>query len=181
MQNYMISSRKKNGVSATETVEDRAAKDFRNMVRTRGERQRQKKTGNLMYAASAALVLIVIVMGVTMISSFDRMKSVQSTLNSLTGKTDTVETQETSGQVTAVTSDNEAEPDETDAAGYRRMMRIHRRQKIHRTTVQMQMHRMRTSPVRMPRIRRHLTEGQVSSENGSDGVYIVEKGDTLRL
>ena len=111
MQNYMISSRKKNGVSSTETVEDRAAKDFRNMVRTRGERQRQKKTGNLMYAASAALVLIVIVMGVTMISSFDRMKSVQSTLNSLTGKTDTVETQETSGQVTAVTSDGETETD----------------------------------------------------------------------
>ena len=109
MQNYMISSRKKNGVSATETVEDRAAKDFRNMVRTRGERQRQKKAGNLMYAASAALVLIVIVMGVTMISSFDRMKSVQNTLDSLTGTTDKVETQETSGTVTAVTSGGEAE------------------------------------------------------------------------
>ncbi len=44
MQNYMISSRKKNGVCASETVEDRAAKDFRNLVRTRGERQRQKRS-----------------------------------------------------------------------------------------------------------------------------------------
>jgi hypothetical protein len=35
MQNYMISCRKKNGVCPTETVEDRAAKDFRSIVRSR--------------------------------------------------------------------------------------------------------------------------------------------------
>ena len=107
MQNYMISSRKKNGVSASETVEDRAAKDFRNLVRARGERQRQRKAGGMMYAVSACLVLIVIVMGVTMMNSFDRMRSVESTLSSLTGRTDTVETQETSGTVTAVTEEEQ--------------------------------------------------------------------------
>ena len=35
MQNYMISERKRNGVSPSETVEDRAAKDFRTMVRAK--------------------------------------------------------------------------------------------------------------------------------------------------
>ena len=181
MQNYMISSRKKNGVSATETVEDRAAKDFRNMVRTRGERQRQKKTGNLMYAASAALVLIVIVMGVTMISSFDRMKSVQSTLNSLTGKTDTVETQETSGQVTAVTSDNEAEPDETDAAG------IQANDADSQKTEDSQNDSSDADAQNEDESGQNAADTQTSdggtssSENGSDGVYIVEKGDTLAI
>ena len=37
MQNYMISTRKKNGASPTETVEDQAAKDFRSIVRSREE------------------------------------------------------------------------------------------------------------------------------------------------
>ncbi len=105
MQNYMISTRKKNGVFPTETVEDRAAKDFRDMVRKRGERQKSRRAGGLMYAVSACLVLVLIVMGVSMINSFDRMKSVQSTLDTLAGTTDTIETQETSGSVTAVTEE----------------------------------------------------------------------------
>ena len=188
MQNYMISSRKKNGVSATETVEDRAAKDFRNMVRTRGERQRQKKTGNLMYAASAALVLIVIVMGVTMISSFDRMKSVQSTLNSLTGKTDTVETRETSGQVTAVTSDGETETDgensEKSESGQADDENASKDTGNSRTD----------SPETDADTGNEDEPGQTdqdtadtpdsgtgTSENGSDGIYVVEEGDTLAI
>ena len=188
MQNYMISSRKKNGVSSTETVEDRAAKDFRNMVRARGERQRQKKTGNLMYAASAALVLIVIVMGVTMISSFDRMKSVQSTLNSLTGKTDTVKTQETSGQVTAVTSDGETETDgensEKSESGQADDENASKDTGNSRTD----------SPETDADTGNEDEPGQTdqdtadtpdsgtgTSENGSDGIYVVEEGDTLAI
>ena len=109
MQNYMISSRKKNGAFPTETVEDRAAKDFRNMVRKRGEGRKGRKSGGLMYAASACLVLVLIIMGVSMINSFDRMKSVQNTLDTLAGSSDKVETQETSGTVTAVTEEQDGE------------------------------------------------------------------------
>lgn len=184
MQNYMISSRKKNGVSATETVEDRAAKDFRNMVRTRGERQRQKKTGNLMYAASAALVLIVIVMGVTMISSFDRMKSVQSTLNSLTGKTDTVETQETSGQVTAVTSDKETGSDETDAAGAPADETDSQDAGDSRDDsldANAQNGDESGEAGQSDASAQISGSGTGSSENGSDGIYVVEEGDTLAI
>ena len=36
MQNYMIASRKKNGAVSPETVEDRAAQDFRDLVRREG-------------------------------------------------------------------------------------------------------------------------------------------------
>ena len=107
MQNYMIASRKKNGAVSPETVEDRAAQDFRDLVRKRGERQKRRKAGGLMYAVSACLVLILIVMGVSMVNSFDRMKSVQSTLEALADTSDTVETRETSGSVTAVTSEEQ--------------------------------------------------------------------------
>lgn len=109
MQNYMISSRKKNGVSPSETVEDRAAKDFRSLVRTREEQLHQKRTNRLMYAVSACLVLIVIIMGVTTINNFDKMKSVQTALNKISssssGDTQSVEAKETSGSVTAVTGE----------------------------------------------------------------------------
>ena len=114
MQNYMISSRKKNGAFPTETVEDRAAKDFRNLVRKRGDRQRGKRPGGLMYAASACLVLILVVMGVSLLNSFDRMQSVQNTLDTLAGATDTVET---SGPVTAVTQEDGSGDGADDAAG----------------------------------------------------------------
>ena len=115
MQNYMISSRKKNGAFPTETVEDRAAKDFRNMVRKRGEGRKGRKTGSVMYAVSACLVLVLIIMGVSMINSFDRMKSVQNTLDTLAGTSDKVETQETSGAVTAVTEEQDGEGQAGDA------------------------------------------------------------------
>ena len=119
MQNYMISSRKKNGAFPTETVEDRAAKDFRNLVRKRGESRKGRKTGGVMYAASACLVLVLIIMGVSMLNSFDRMKSVQNTLDTLAGASDKVETQETSGAVTAVTEeqDGEGQAGDTQASG----------------------------------------------------------------
>lgn len=77
MQNYMISTRKKNGATPTETVEDRAAKDFRGAVRQREERMRQRRTARAMYSLSACLVLIVIIMGVSTMNRFDKSKSGQ--------------------------------------------------------------------------------------------------------
>ncbi len=116
MQNYMIASRRKNGVSPSETVEDRAAKDFRNMVRSREGRTVHRKNNRLMYAASTLLVLVVIIMGVTTLNNFDKMKSVQSSLNSLAssvgGDKDSVQVQETNGSVTAVTDTGTADAGE---------------------------------------------------------------------
>ena len=177
MQNYMIASRKKNGAVSPETVEDRAAQDFRDLVRKRGERQKRRKAGGLMYVASASLVLILIIMGVSMVNSFDRMKSVQSTLEALADTSDTVETRETSGSVTAVTSeeqtgdglvsDDQGAPGEdgqtgesgTDSSGGNESAEASDASAAEES-------------------------GQASlsaSQNGSDGVYIVEEGDTLAI
>lgn len=177
MQNYMIASRKKNGAVSPETVEDRAAQDFRDLVRKRGERQKRRKAGGLMYVASASLVLILIIMGVSMVNSFDRMKSVQSTLEALADTSDTVETRETSGSVTAVTSEEQTgdglvsddqgapgEDGQTDESGTDSSGGNESAEASDASAAE--------------------ESGQASlsaSQNGSDGVYIVEEGDTLAI
>lgn len=196
MQNYMICSRKKNGVLPSETVEDRAAKDFRDLVRKRGERQKGRKAGSLMYAASACLVLVLIVMGVSLINSFDRMRSVQDTLNSLSGDSDNIEARETSGTVTAVTQeqtgsgqdgDGQAPENEEDESGD--SPNGQDGQGGEGTDAQS----AKASGTQgddavgagsaSPEVSEANGGGQAlpSGENGSDGVYIVEEGDTLAI
>ncbi len=196
MQNYMISSRKKNGVFPSETVEDRAAKDFRNLVRKREERQKGKRAGGLMYAASACLVLVLVIMGVSMINSFDRMKSVQDTLDTLAGTTDEVETRETSGSVTAVTeeqtkdgqaadsgqeekTENEAGQNSTghsDVATSAETTREENAAGAPDTTADTENGSDSAAAQDST-----STDSTSSGENGSDGVYIVEEGDTLAI
>ena len=88
---YMIAARRKNGVSPSETVEDRAAQDFRNMVRSRGSRTHQKKNNRLMYVASSILILVAVIMGVTTLNNFGKNESCPESdesgvVSGLTGK-----------------------------------------------------------------------------------------------
>ena len=80
MQNYMVSKRKQIGVTPSEAVEDKAAKDFRSIVRDRYETREQKRSSRGMYAASVFLVLVVLIIGVTTINNYDKMRTVQSSL-----------------------------------------------------------------------------------------------------
>ena len=190
MQNYMISSRKKNGAISSETVEDRAAQDFRDLVRKRGEHQKRRKAGGMMYVASACLVLVLIIMGVSMVNSFDRMKSVQSTLEALADTSDTVETRETSGSVTAVTSEEQAgdgQASEEDEA-----------QSNENQSAEAQLAENQPDGSQSDDVQTASSDAESSGtsetdsaaenqstaytgENGSDGVYVVEEGDTLAI
>lgn len=203
MQNYMISSRKKNGTFPTETVEDRAAKDFRNLVRKRGDRQRGRRPGGLMYAASACLVLVLVVMGVSLLNSFDRMQSVQNTLDTLAGATDTVET---SGTVTAVTpedgagdgagdSSDEAAGDGTEETAADASSRADDDQTADGQAADTQSADTQSVDAQSADTQsadaqsedaQSSDEGSsgdiiVTEGNGSDGVYTVEEGDTLAI
>lgn len=203
MQNYMISSRKKNGTFPTETVEDRAAKDFRNLVRKRGDGQRGRRPGGLMYAASACLVLVLVVMGVSLLNSFDRMQSVQNTLDTLAGATDTVET---SGTVTAVTpedgagdgqdSEADAQPDDsqntsedaqTGSGDSADASEADAEQTANGQAADIQSADADTqSADAQSEDAQSSDEGSsgdiiVTEGNGSDGVYTVEEGDTLAI
>ena len=168
MQNYMISARKKNGVCPSETVEDRAAKDFRSLVRNREESQQQKKANRLIYAVSTCLLLVVIIMGVTMVNNFDKMKSVQTTLNHLTdaAATDTssIETQETSGSVSVVT-EKETGQEETG------------QEELPQDTGQA----ADVQAEETDKLDKEEEAKEQSERNGGDGVYVVEEGDTLAI
>ena len=170
MQNYMIASRKKNGVLPSETVTDRAAQDFRDLVRKRGRSRKEKKSGGLIYAAGACMALVLIIMGVSMFNSADRMRSVQTTLETLAGTTGTAdrpfvqaepETQAASAPATAVTPD-EATADEAATDGETVTDETPADEGADADEAQ-------------------TDAGTASGENGSNGVYVVEKGDTLAI
>ena len=190
MQNYMIASRKKNGVLPSETVEDRAAQDFRDLVRKRGRHRKEKKPGSLMYAAGACMALVLVIMGVSMFNSADRMKSVQTTLETLADAEraeespeteETVdessaqaETQAASAPVTAVTPDemqadesreDEAQPDKSSAQ-----------------PDGVQPGKSSVQPDASEEDGQQADdEAAAAGANGSNGVYVVEKGDTLAI
>ena len=89
MQNYMINTRRQNGVTPSEVVEDRAAKDFRSAVRQRMEIKEQSQSSKLLYATSALLVVVVLAIGISTMNNFERMESVQKSLEQLAGTKET--------------------------------------------------------------------------------------------
>ncbi len=186
MQNYMIASRKKNGAVSPETVEDRAAQDFRDLVRKRGERQKRRKAGGLMYAASACLVLVLIIMGVSMVNSFDRMKSVQSKLDALADTSGSVETRETSGSVTAVTSEEQTGDGQDEEGNGDEQSVSDQSSGGQKTDEQSGQAGDEQNPNEQKSNDQadQTVSGQTSSDssdNGSNGVYVVEEGDTLAI
>lgn len=94
MQNYMISSRKENGMTPSEPVADRAAKDFRNLVKEKLDKVDQKQNNKILYAASTCLLLVVLIIGVTMINNYDKIKAVQTSLDQITQTVESAETKE---------------------------------------------------------------------------------------
>ena len=93
MQNYMISTRKKIGVTPSEVVEDRAAKDFRSVVRERMEDKEQRQSSRLVYVTSALLVVVVLAIGISTVNNFTKMEAVQSSLESLSQSASKTESQ----------------------------------------------------------------------------------------
>ena len=83
MQNYMINTRKKIGVTPSEMVEDRAAKNFRSAVKEKMEYKEQRQSARFAYAVSVALVVVVLVIGISTINNYDKMEAVQSSLEAL--------------------------------------------------------------------------------------------------
>lgn len=83
MQNYMINTRKKIGVTPSEMVEDRAAKNFRSAVKEKMEYKEQRQNARFAYAVSIALVVVVLVIGISTINNYDKMEAVQNSLEVL--------------------------------------------------------------------------------------------------
>lgn len=110
MQNYMISTRKKIGVTPSEVVEDRAAKDFRSVVRERMDAKSDRQNSRLIYITSALLVVVVLVIGVSTMNNYDKMEAVQSSLESLSQSVNSPERQ------TETVTEDEGDDEEEGAA-----------------------------------------------------------------
>lgn len=63
MQNYMIAKRKQNCVTPSEDYEDRAAKDFRSIIREKENHAGRKKNKGYRYALNIAIVLLLLIAG----------------------------------------------------------------------------------------------------------------------
>ena len=74
MQNYMISTRKKIGVTPFEVVEDRAAKNFRSAVKEQMEQRESRQNSRFVYVMSVLLVVIVLAIGISTMNNFDKME-----------------------------------------------------------------------------------------------------------
>lgn len=147
MQDYMIASRKKIGVTPSEVVEDRAAKDFRSIVKERMAINSPKQSGRFVYALSTFLVLVILAIGITTINNYDKMKSVQSSLDHISQ---------------TVTGQKEEKPKAKEASS---------------SVVE-----NGTADVENPAAAGEKIEGQTPAGAGMEnGVYVVEKGDTLAL
>lgn len=110
MQNYMISTRKKIGVTPSEVVEDRAAKDFRSVVRERMDAKSDRQNSRLIYITSALLIVVVLVIGVSTMNNYDKMEAVQSSLESLSQSVNSPESQ------TETVTEDEGDDEEEGAA-----------------------------------------------------------------
>lgn len=131
-----------------------------------------------MYVASALLVLVVMIMGVTTLSNFDKMKSVQTTLETMAGASsggDSVQAKETSGTVTAAEGEEmpqEAEVTEVPASA-----------EVSDSVPEQEGTGSQVTDPTVPNEEQIQTEEdtQQSEEVAEDGIYVVEQGDTLAI
>ena len=193
MQNYMISSRKRNGVCPSETVEDRVAKDFRSVVRAREEQRAQRRAAKMMYTASAVLILVMLIMGVTTVNNFDKLKAVQSALDLAKSGVETDESANNSAPNSGENGSSVQNVDGTsaegsdgqngkspDASGDNETAAV----SSGAVTAVTEESEGTTGTIGQEEAAGNGTESEQSENdgaNGSNGVYVVEKGDTLAI
>lgn len=81
MQTYMIDQ--KGTVSEESGYEDRAIKEIRTIIASKKEIPQEKKLMHLFYGASTVLAAVVLVIGVTMLNNYDKMRNMEETLNTI--------------------------------------------------------------------------------------------------
>ncbi|BDF32079.1 hypothetical protein CE91St62_01530 [Lachnospiraceae bacterium] len=155
MQNYMINTRKKIGVTPSEVVEDRAAKDFRSAVREKMEYKEQKGSSKFTYATSVLLVVVVLAIGISTVNNFDKMEAVQTSLESLSQSVNKPESK------TGTVNENEGEDsDKNTTAGEAKAEDADAEDK-------------EVSGGTVPET------STIQEQLGDEDYYVVQKGDTL--
>ena len=111
MQNYMINTRKQIGVTPSEVVEDRAAKNFRSAVKEKLEAQEQRSNSHLVYLTSVLLVVVVLAIGISAMNNYDKMNSVQSSIETLSKSVQGSSENTVTAEEDVTTDQQEEQPD----------------------------------------------------------------------
>ncbi len=167
MQGYMINERRQIGVTPSEVVEDRAAKNFRNTVREQREIREQRRESRYVYLTSVLLVIVVLAIGISTMNNYDKMNSVQTSIETLSSAMQKPE-EDSGGQITGDGGQaaEAAPPQETAQADQQEEdSETTAREEGEQDTVQ----KMEPS---VSTVQEDLDEGDY---------YIVQKGDTLDI
>lgn len=159
MQNYMISIRKKMGMTPSEIIEDTVTKNFRSVVRDKMGKNEQQTSSRFTYAFSTFLVLVVVVIGVTMVNNYDKMQGMQDSLDKLNASVSEREEEEAIETVGTIVSGN------TDAERDQEKEEQNLEDEKNNTSGQISIDT--------------TTNGSGSVQENTGEVYMVEKGDTL--
>ena len=116
MQNYMINTRKQIGVTPSEVVEDRAAKNFRSAVKEKLEAQEQRSNSHLVYLTSVLLVVVVLAIGISAMNNYDKMNSVQSSIETLSKSVQGSSENTVTAEEDAAADQQEEQPDGATAS-----------------------------------------------------------------
>ena len=81
MQEYMLA--KRTGKSVDPRVEDDVIHNFRTIIAEKKEAAEQKKTMSLMYGISTFMIVVVLVIGINMMNSYEKMRGLDVTLNQI--------------------------------------------------------------------------------------------------
>ena len=193
MQDYMISRRKKNGAVQTEVVEDKAAQNFRDLARKQGKRTRQKHQGNFVYAMSVGLVLVLVIMGVAMLNNFNKIRKAQNQLEEVAGTINTVKDAGNSGNSNESNDPNGGQADDSEKGTADENTGAEKSNSVSDKKAEGDDGTSKngtdgTASANSSQAKNSQSDEVVeasavpsSSTNGSDGVYVVEKGDTLAI
>jgi len=159
MQNYMINVRRQIGVTPSEMVEDRAAKNFRSAIRGKIEYQEKRENSHFLYAMSVFLVVIVLAIGISTMNNFDKMEAVQQSVEALS---------QAVGQPQVMAGDEEdlLKKEENAAIGDERYQEVS-------ADEQQGENEESEFTGTMPEV------STIQEQLNADNYYIVKKGDTL--
>jgi len=160
MQDYMIASRKVTGMTPSEIIEDTAIKSFRSIIREKIEKKEKKENSRTVYVVSTTLILLFLVIGVAKINEYGRMNAFQNILNKTDQKTEVP----VIGEVVSV--------GDVDATKENEVQNVVEPQENTQGDQQ-------DEPQEEPQ---EESQEEPQEENPySEGIYIVEKGDTLAI
>lgn len=81
MQEYMLEKRESK--SSEENGQDKVMKSIRNVIKEKEEQKQQKKSSSFMYGISTFLVVVILVIGINLMNSYEKMKKFDKSINTL--------------------------------------------------------------------------------------------------